>query len=32
MSTHNSKQRDRLKALLKELFQIDKPELDFGLY
>ncbi len=32
MSTHNNKQRDRLKALLKELFQLDKPELDFGLY
>ncbi|MEX2527035.1 MAG: DNA methyltransferase [Gemmatimonadota bacterium] len=23
---------DKLKALLKELFQLDKPELDFGLY
>lgn len=32
MSNHNNKQRDRLKALLKELFQLDKPELDFGLY
>lgn len=32
MTTHNNKQRDRLKALLKELFQLDKPELDFGLY
>ena len=32
MSTHNNKQRDRLKTLLKELFQLDKPELDFGLY
>ena len=32
MSSHNNKQRDRLKALLKELFQLDKPELDFGLY
>jgi adenine-specific DNA-methyltransferase len=32
MSTHNKKQRDRLKGLLKELFQLDKPELDFGLY
>jgi adenine-specific DNA-methyltransferase len=32
MSTHNNKQLDRLKALLKELFQLDKPELDFGLY
>ena len=32
MTTANNKQRDRLKALLKELFQLDKPELDFGLY
>jgi len=32
MTTHNNKQLDRLKALLKELFQLDKPELDFGLY
>ena len=32
MNTRNTKQRDRLKALLKELFQLDKPELDFGLY
>lgn len=31
-TAHNNKQRDRLKALLKELFQLDKPELDFGLY
>jgi len=32
MTTKNNKQLDRLKALLKELFQLDKPELDFGLY
>lgn len=32
MTTHNNKQRNRLKSLLKELFQLDKPELDFGLY
>ena len=32
MRTHNNKQLDRLKTLLKELFQLDKPELDFGLY
>lgn len=31
-TANNNKQRDRLKALLKELFQLDKPELDFGLY
>ena len=31
-TAYNNKQRDRLKALLKELFQLDKPELDFGLY
>lgn len=31
-TAHNKKQLDRLKGLLKELFQLDKPELDFGLY
>lgn len=28
----NNKQFDRLKSLLKDLFQLDQPELDFGLY
>lgn len=28
----NNKQLDRLKSLLKDLFQLDQPELDFGLY
>ena len=32
MTTHNNKQLDRLKSLLKDLFQLDQPELDFGLY
>ena len=32
MTTQSNKQRERLKTLLKELFQLDKPELDFGLY
>lgn len=32
MATTNNKQLDRLKGLLKDLFQLDQPELDFGLY
>ena len=27
-----SQKYDKLKALLKELFQLDQPDLDFGLY
>ncbi|RFB01407.1 DNA methyltransferase [Parvularcula marina] len=30
--TQNDKQRARLISLLKELFQLDQPDLDFGLY
>ncbi len=30
--TQNQKQRTRLIGLLKELFQLDQPDLDFGLY
>lgn len=32
MATTNNKQLVRLKGLLKDLFQLDQPELDFGLY
>ena len=32
MATTNNKQLNRLKGLLKDLFQLDQPELDFGLY
>jgi adenine-specific DNA-methyltransferase len=32
LASRSSMQLDRLKGLLKELFQLDKPELDFGLY
>ena len=29
---HDSKKLNRLVGLLKELFQLDQPDLDFGLY
>ena len=32
MTAQNNKQLSRLTSLLKDLFQLDQPELDFGLY
>ena len=31
-SIHSNQKYEKLKALLKELFQLDQPDLDFGLY
>ena len=32
MSTPNNNKRKQLNIKLKELFQLDQPDLDFGLY